>query len=469
MATVINAKGVPLPYSNPSVKHFSATGSGPDLSGSTGNDSMWGDADVTVTMRGTLGDDIYYLYSTKNKALERAGEGVDTVDTWMSYKLPDHIENLIVTGDRRFAIGNSADNIVSGSSKRQTIDGGKGDDVLVGGGADTFIFAAGTGSDLIRDFSGDDTVRLNGHDFTSFAQVKANMTQVGDDVRLDVGGGEVLVFADTKIEEFRASQFKLKLDRSDLKLTFADQFDTLSLRSGESGTWDTNFWWGKPNGSTLEDNGEQQWYIDHDYAPTRSVDPFDVENGILTITAARAAEAIKPHINNYDYTSGLLTTYQSFSQTYGYFEIRADMPDNHGVWPAFWLLPSDGSWPPEIDVVEMRGQEQNTVHVAAHSMETGSRTAVSSAINVASTEGFHSYGLLWTKEELVWYFDDVEVFRADTPADMHDPMYMLVNLAVGGMAGTPNDGLATPAEMRIDYIRAYQLPSTASSQTDWAI
>ena len=40
---------------------------------------------------------------------------------------------------------------------------------------------------------------------------------------------------------------------------------------------------------------------------------------------------------------------------------------------------------------------------------------------------------------------------------MHKPMYMLVNLAVGGMAGTPADGLATPAEMQIDYVRAYAL------------
>jgi beta-glucanase (GH16 family) len=82
---------------------------------------------------------------------------------------------------------------------------------------------------------------------------------------------------------------------------------------------------------------------------------------------------------------------------------------------------------------------------------------VSSAVNVTNTEGFHNYGLLWTEDELVWYFDDVEVFRTDTPADMHDPMYMLANLAVGGTAGTPTDGLATPAEMQIDYIRAYEL------------
>ena len=482
MAAVINAKGVPLPYSGSSVNHFSATGSGPQLNGSVKNDSMWGDSSVNVTMSGGLGDDIYHLYSSINRASEKAGEGVDTVETWMSYTLPDNIENLTVTGNGRYAIGNAANNIISGSSGKQTIDGGLGDDVLKGGtGADVFIFAAGTGSDLIRDFESQDSVRLNGYGFSSFEEVKANMVQSGADVRLDLGNDEVLVFANANVDQFTASQFKLSLDRSDLTLSFSDEFDTLSLRNGSSGTWDTNFWWGRENGSTLAGNGEKQWYIDHEYEPTSSVDPFSIDDGVLTITAARAPDAIQPHINDYEYTSGLLTTHGSFSQTYGYFEIRADMPDNHGVWPAFWLLPEDGSWPPELDVVEMRGQDPNTVHVAAHSNETGSQTTVGSAVNVPDTEGFHTYGLLWTEDELVWYFDDVEVFRAETPDDMHDPMYMLVNLAVGGAAGTPSDGLATPAEMQIDYIRAYELgdvgamadagqtdvPAPLASADDW--
>ncbi len=476
MATVLNAKGVPLPYSGSSVNHFSATGSGPQLYGSAKNDSMWGDSGVNVTMHGGLGDDIYHLYSAINRASEQAGAGIDTVETWMSYALSDNIENLTVTGNGRYAIGNSLSNIISGASGRQTLDGGIGDDVLFGGaGADTFIFKAGNGSDLIRDFSADDLVRLNGYGFDSFEDVTASMVQTGADVRLDLGNGEFLVFADTMTGEFDPSQFKLSLNRSNLTLSFSDEFNTLDLWNGTSGTWDTNFWWGAENGSSLAENGELQWYVDHNYAPTQSVNPFSLDNGVLTITAARASDAIKPYINNHQYTSGLLTTYELFSQTYGYFEVRADMPTNHGVWPAFWLLPADGSWPPEIDIVEMRGQDPNTVHVSAHSNETGSRTTVSSAVNVSDTEGFHTYGLLWTAEELVWYFDDVEVFRADTPADMHDPMYMLTNLAVGGTAGTPKDGLATPAEMQIDYIRAYELgdaaqPAVASvNGGDWLI
>ncbi|WP_457154574.1 endo-1,3-1,4-beta-glycanase EglC [Mesorhizobium sp. P5_C1] len=458
MTTVLNAYGVPLAYSGSSTKWYSATNSGPALYGSIYNDSLYGDGNVSVTMYGGKGDDIYYLYSTKNKAVELANEGVDTISTWMNYRLPAHFENLTVTGDKQYAFGNELNNIITGGSGQQTLDGLKGDDVLKGGsGADIFIVAPGNGSDLILDFSADDTVRVGSYGFTSFDQVHANMVQSGANVRLDLSGNEFLVFANKTIDQFAASQFDLALDRSHLQLTFADEFNTLNLRNGSSGTWNTNFWWGGANGSSLTGNGELQWYIDANYAPTSSVKPFNIQNGVLTITAAKAPDAIKPYINNYQYTSGLLTTHDSFAQTYGYFEIRADMPEKQGAWPAFWLLPADGSWPPELDAIEMTGQDPNKLLLTSHTNETGTHTTVSSTPYVADTGGFHKYGVLWTENELVWYFDNVEVAHAATPADMHEPMYMLVDLAVGGIAGTPADGLATPAEMQIDYIHAYSL------------
>ncbi|ESZ19073.1 MULTISPECIES: family 16 glycosylhydrolase [unclassified Mesorhizobium] len=463
MATVLNAKGVPLPYSGSSVRWYSATNSGPTLYGSTYNDSMYGDAAVTVTMRGGKGDDIYYLYAAKNKAVELSGEGVDTISTWMSYKLPANFENLTVTGDKRYAFGNELNNIVTGGSGQQTLDGLQGDDVLKGGsGADIFVVNPGNGSDLILDLGATDTVRVGSYGFTSFEEVRANMVQSGANVRLNLSDGEFLVFANKTIGDFTASQFKLAVDRSALELTFSDEFDTLDLWNGSSGTWDSNYWWGAENGSTLTSNNDLQWYIDTDYAPTRSVNPFSIEDGVLTITAARAPEAIRPYINNYEYTSGLLTTYESFAQTYGYFEIRADMPETQGAWPAFWLLPADGSWPPELDVIEMFGKDPNKLILTGHSNATGTHTTVGTTAYAADTEGFHTYGVLWTEDELVWYFDDVEVARAATPADMHDPMYMLVNMGIGGQAGEPADELATPAEMQIDYIHAYALQ-------DWVI
>ena len=129
--------------------------------------------------------------------------------------------------------------------------------------------------------------------------------------------------------------------------------------------------------------------------------------------------------------------------------------------PAFEA--TDVRRPPELDVVEMRGQDTNTVITTAHSNESGQHTMSRDGVQVADTDGFHDYGVLWTKDEIVWYFDDTEIARADTPADMHEPMYMLVNLAVGGMADTPNDDFADGSEMKIDHIEAYSLTS------DWDI
>ncbi|MDW6024943.1 family 16 glycosylhydrolase [Mesorhizobium sp. BAC0120] len=459
MAYELNANGVPLYYSGSSTHWYSATSAG-SLYGSSSNDSLYGDSSIAVTMFGGDGDDIYYLYSGKNKAFEYAGQGIDTINTWMDYKLPDNFENLIVTGDKRFAFGNSLNNIISGGSGSQTLDGFEGDDILKGGaGADTFIVTKGNGSDLILDFGSDDLVRIGSYGFTSFDQVKANMVQAGANVRLNLSSSESLVFANKTIGQFSASQFQLAIDKSHMHLSFSDDFDTLSLWNGSDGTWDSNFWWGKANGSTLE--SQQQWFIDTDYGPTKSANPFSVEDGHLTITAAKASTDIQPYINNYKYTSGLLTTHESFSQLYGYFEMRADMPSNHGAWPAFWLLPEDGSWPPELDVIEMKGQEPNTLIQTAHSNATGQHTQDRSNPAVENTEGYHTYGLLWTDKELVWYFDDTEVVRTATPADMHKPMYMLVNLGLGGMAGTPD--LSSPAEMHVDYVNAYQL------NNDWIV
>ena len=464
--TVLNAVGDTLYFSGTSTAWFSATGSGPTLNGTAGNDSIWGDSSVNVTMNGGAGDDIYYLYSRINRASEPPGSGIDTIDTWMSHTLGANFENLRVSGNNSFAFGNGLDNIISGSDQRQTFDGGDGNDVLTGGGgADTFIFTRGNGSDLVTDFGPDDTVRLNGYGFTSFEQIRSNLTQEGADLRLDLGGGESLVLAGTRAEELKADQFALSLDRSALTQTFADDFTTLSLHNGTSGTWDAKFSWAPEEGGTLTTNGEKQWYVNPLYGPTSSTNPFSVANGILTITAEATPEEISSEVHGYDYVSGLLNTHSTFAQTYGYFEIKADMPTEQGVWPAFWLLPEDGSWPPEIDVVEMRGQEPNTIHVSAHSNATGEQTTQSSAVKVPSTDGFHTYGMLWNEEQIVWYFDDVAVARADTPADMHDPMYMLVNLAVGGIAGNPSDGLEGGSEMKIDYIRAYALEEQDSIET----
>jgi beta-glucanase (GH16 family) len=253
-------------------------------------------------------------------------------------------------------------------------------------------------------------------------------------------------------------------------LVFAPSFSTLSLESSSNpnGTWDTIYPWatsGSANfsGRTLSSNNEAEYYSD----PSVGVNPFSVNNGVLTITAAPATAAMlttEAAANNgatLPYTSGLLTTDTSFAQTYGLYEITAKMPTGQGLWPALWMLPTSMAWPPEIDILEEIGNQPTTDYMTLH---TGtSNTAIGTTTQVAMTTGFHTYAVDWEPTTITFYVDGKQISQSATPADMHQPMYMLMNLAVGGTGswpGAPNSSTVFPAQMQISSVQVYASPNT---------
>uniref|UniRef100_UPI002FDFA23A family 16 glycosylhydrolase n=1 Tax=Phenylobacterium sp. TaxID=1871053 RepID=UPI002FDFA23A len=450
---------------------FYTTAKAETFTGTSVAEEFWGgDGDRLI---GGAGDDTYYLQGFGIEIVELAGGGIDTVAGWQSIdlsRLPE-VENVRVANNGLYAAGNAKDNIVEGGVESQQLYGGAGQDVLIGGaGADVFIVYKGEGNDVIQDFSAaEDVLRLKAG-FTTFAQVQANLTQVGADVKLDLGDGDGLMFRNLTVDQLKATNFQLELDLARLGAqTFADEFTgALSLWDKESnpaGVWRPDYGYQGSQGVgsyTLVSNDEKQIYTSpyfRDHAGDFAESPF-VSNadGTLSIWARPSTNG---EIFGYGYTSGLITTKPSFAQTYGYFEMRVDLPSGAGAWPAFWLLPADGSWPPELDVMEVLGHDPNATWTTAHSNATGGHTSKGVAsYTPGGSEGFHTFGVLWTKAELVWYVDGVQVFSQATPADMHKPMFMLANLALGGWAGAVDRG-ALPAEMRIDYIRAYALGDAA--------
>ncbi len=435
-----------------------------DLLGTAGEDNFIPNG--STVLAGGGGDDTYQYVTMKTQVVEALRGGVDTVYVNSSYKLPDHVENLVVWYAPT-AIGNALGNIMVGSDAAQTLDGGAGNDVLTGrGGRDVFQFSAGSGYDVITDFStsgtAPDTVRLGGYaDFTSFAQVQAAMRQVGGDVVLTLDGGNAIQFKNHVVADFKAAQFRLGHDDAGLKATFAEEFDGLSLwngvrGAGTSGTWRTDYGWGTTRDALASRQlpTDAQIYIDPAMkgAGTKpiGVSPFSIDDGVLTITASPTPEALKSALFNQPTVSGLLTTRESFAQTYGYFEAKIDIPAGSGLWPAFWLAPANGSWPPEIDIMENYGGASSTV--TAHSgTRADHKTSGAEYWDPGIAEGAHVWGLSWTATDLIWYLDDVEIYRTPTPAAMNVPMYLLINLAV--QKGAP---ATASGEMMVDWVRAYQ-------------
>lgn len=105
-----------------------------------GNDILDGGVGAD-TMAGGIGNDIYVIDDAGDVVLEAREEGIDTVQSSISYQLKDNFENLTLTGGEHInGTGNSTNNVITGNKVNNILDGGTGIDTLIGGeGDDTYI------------------------------------------------------------------------------------------------------------------------------------------------------------------------------------------------------------------------------------------------------------------------------------------------------------------------------------------
>ncbi len=212
-------------------------------------------------------------------------------------------------------------------------------------------------------------------------------------------------------------------------------------------------WWHVDDGAWSK-NGELQYY-----APDRAV----VANGVLRITADR-----RP-VGDRQYSSAHITTAGRKRLMYGRWEIRAKLPSSQGMWPAIWLLPADGSWPPEIDIIELVGKEPDRVHHSFHwgPLRDGllpwdlGQTSTTETRKRDYSDTWHDFGLEWTPDEIVWTVDGKVAHRFGRTPEQREkipdvPMYLIMNLAVGGFwPGPPGDDTIWPSTMEIDRVRVW--------------
>lgn len=177
------------------------------------------------------------------------------------------------------------------------------------------------------------------------------------------------------------------------------------------------------------------------------------------------------------FQSGVLTNFRSLSFTYGYFEARVIMPNVHGAWPAFWTLPNDRKWPPEIDVFEHLNHENGKeggitkVHINTHWWSKPAKGHAGKGGYVDLPNGGkvtdpHVYGVLWTKDLVAHYIDRQRVMVVPNPANepgvregLHKPMHLIFNLAMGGKWPGPVDKSKLPTHMDFTDIGVWGLPN----------
>lgn len=273
------------------------------------------------------------------------------------------------------------------------------------------------------------------------------------------------------------------------QLVWSDEFDGDAIDTAKWG-FDVDCWGGG--------NNERQCYTDR----ARNA---RIEDGKLVIQAHKETmtgpawpkgvpDAGKVgEMDTKSFTSARLVTRGKEAWKYGRIEVRAQLPQGQGTWPAIWMLPEDwsrGSWPlsGEIDILEAvnlgtacaecPGGKENTILGTLHfgnpppeNVHKGDEMPYPAVLS-----GYRTYALEWTADRMVWTVDGTvyaqrtsdEWFTAAEPdnprAPFDAPFHLIMNLAIGGglaegrgLGGVDETGF--PKDMRVDYVRVFQCPS----------
>jgi beta-glucanase (GH16 family) len=200
-----------------------------------------------------------------------------------------------------------------------------------------------------------------------------------------------------------------------------------------------------------------------------------VGDGFLQIVARRGTDGA--------ITSARLRTKNRREVLYGRIEARIKVPAAPGMWPAFWMMPTNSRYGPwaacgEIDIMEtvnLADAVYGTIHFGGvwpdNTKAGGQRRFDDGQLSAA----FHVYGVEWTPDEIRWFVDGEEYNRlasddwyttgapASPRAPFDQPFHLILNLAVGGhWPGGPDESTVFPQTMAVDWVRIWKnedLPS----------
>ena len=218
-------------------------------------------------------------------------------------------------------------------------------------------------------------------------------------------------------------------------LRFSDDFDGAAL---DASKWSNGFGWGPTSRNTYG-------YCD----PSNNL----VQNGTLVQRIERRRQGGKP------FSAGCISSRNRFSQLHGYWEARMRVAGCPGARGAFWAKPNDESWPPELDIVEVHGDERQRARLTIHWRDAAGRHARSKRIVTGPdfSAGYHVFGARWSPTETVWYIDGVERFRTTAGAAAsgeRGPFYAIVNAQVYRPdSGCGKDGASS--RQLVDYVRVW--------------
>jgi beta-glucanase (GH16 family) len=162
------------------------------------------------------------------------------------------------------------------------------------------------------------------------------------------------------------------------------------------------------------------------------------------------------------FTCGAVNTRGKFEHAFGYYVARCKLPKKPGHWPAFWMMCSgvgsignEGRDGTEIDIIEVPwrdGQLTCNLHWDGYGEKHQSKGTKFKIPEVM--EGWHTFGLVWTTNEYVFYVDKKEVWRSSAGGVSQVPEFLKLTEEIGTWGGDIK-AAKLPDYFEVDYVRVY--------------
>lgn len=220
------------------------------------------------------------------------------------------------------------------------------------------------------------------------------------------------------------------------ELTFSDEFDGDNL---DTRKWLTNYYWG----DKLLKN---RYSVDPDIQAFTEKENFELRNSTLKIhikpqkVTGTSWTTDKGFIKkDFSYTSGIITSGNSFRQKYGIFSAKIKLGDAN-TKNAFWMLADKIT--PHLDICRAAKGK------VWFDYFSGNGNNPKTSLGSKYSKDFYIYTLEWTPDRLVWKINN-EVVLTQTSNVPQEPMYV----SLAGALDKPISGMTS---MEVDWIRVYQ-------------
>lgn len=232
------------------------------------------------------------------------------------------------------------------------------------------------------------------------------------------------------------------------ELTFTEDFETKKL---DQQKWLTKFFWGEALlNSSYSLASDSHWYTDGNNVA--------IEKSILKIITRKEKSNGLSWDSKYgfvpkefDYTSGVISTGNSFRQQYGRFEAKIKITSLAGIYHAFWLI--GDKMLPEIDVFRKNGEGSSALQ-GAFFWENGEKgKAKKSITNVGGLSldsSFYILGIDWDEQKITWKINGIP-FKVETNNLPKGTVYLVFSSGVNGKI----DESKLPVTFEVDWVKCW--------------